>query len=121
MDKPVSHEDPIFKSVFGADWDKLLGVMQRHYANRPYHDDMVMVEGSMTVEASMIGKLLGPLFRLAGALVPYEGRHIPVTVLFVSDKNSEAFHFDRIFHFPAVSPTASGRQWFQPVKAGSSN
>ncbi len=103
-DKTAGTEDPIFKSVFGGDWDKLPPVMRRHYANRPYHDDVVIVEGSMNVESSLAGRLFSPLFRLAGTLVPYEGRHIPATVLFVSDTRSNAFRFDRIFHFPGREP-----------------
>lgn len=96
--------DPIFKSVFGKDWDHLPPVMKKHYANRPYHNDKVTVEGVMKVETSILGRIISPLFRLAGTLVPYEGDNIPATVVFISTSNSDEFQFDRTFYFPGRKP-----------------
>jgi hypothetical protein len=91
--------EPIFKSIFGQDWDTLPPVMRKHYANRPYHDDRVTLEGSMKIESSVLGRLLTPFFRLAGTLVPYEGENIPTTVHLISTATSGVFQFDRCFHF----------------------
>lgn len=38
--------------------------------------------------------------KATGMLLPYSGDNIPVTVTFRSGKDSTAFHFDRVFHFP---------------------
>ena len=95
---------PIFQSIFGETWAALPAVMHKHYANRPECNDVVTVEGVMRVEVSLFAKLLTPLFHLAGALVPYQGENIPVTVHFRSERGSAAYCFDRIFHFPGRAP-----------------
>ncbi len=97
-------DDPVFKPVFGADWDKLPPLMRRRFASRPYREDRVTVEGLLDVSSSPLGRMLKPLFRLTGTLVPYEGRRIPVTVHFVTNAASNAFGFDRTFHFPGRKP-----------------
>lgn len=99
-------EKPLFASVFGADWDGLPRVLQRHYANRAFRDDVVTVEGTLTVEFSPLGRALKPLMRWTKALVPYEGRDVPVKVAFVTDANSNAFRFERAFRFPSRPPYA---------------
>lgn len=95
---------PIFQSVFGAQWDDLPPVMKKHYANRPYSDDKTTVEGVMKVESSTLGRLLTPLFLLAGTLVPYEGENVPATVHFTSEPKSDVFRFDRTLRFPGRKP-----------------
>jgi predicted DCC family thiol-disulfide oxidoreductase YuxK len=97
-------DDPIFKFVFGADWERLPRVMHRHYANRAYRDDVVTVTGTLNVYSSFLGRLLKPGFRWANALVPYEGADIPVTVEFHTCTQSNAFRFERTFHFPGRAP-----------------
>lgn len=95
---------PIFQFIFGEQWQNLPPVMHKHYANRAGTSDAVTVEGFMKIEVSTFAKLLTPLFRLSGALVPYSGENIPVTVNFRSEKNSSAYCFNRIFNFPNKPP-----------------
>lgn len=95
---------PVFKPVFGASWSDLPPVMRRHYANRAYKDDVATVEGTLDVQSSVIGRLLKPIFLLTGVLVPYEGKNVPVTVNFISESRSNAFRFERTFHFPGKRP-----------------
>lgn len=97
-------DEPIFQSIFGKQWQNLPLVIQKHYANRPYTSDLVRVEGVMKVEVSFFAKLISPVMRLAGALVPYEGENIPVTVNFRSAPNSNSYELDRIFYFPDRKP-----------------
>jgi predicted DCC family thiol-disulfide oxidoreductase YuxK len=104
LDNLCDRESPLFKPVFGDDWDRLPPVMHRHYANRPFHDDVVTVEGRLDVESSFVGRLLRPAFRWAKALVPHEGKGVPVTVHFVTDARSNAFRLERTFHFPGRAP-----------------
>jgi uncharacterized protein DUF4166 len=100
----MTNAAPIFQSIFGETWPVLPAVMHKHYANRPESSDVVTVEGVMRVEISLFARLLTPLFRLAGALVPHQGENIPVIVHFRSERNSAAYCFDRIFNFPDRSP-----------------
>lgn len=100
----MSERAPIFQGIFGAAWGRLPPVFRHHYANRPFSRDMVVVEGLMDVEMSWLMRLLSPLLRLSGALVPIAGRDIPVTVTFRSDLTSAAFIFDRQFRFPGRAP-----------------
>ena len=96
--------DPIFKSIFGADWDALPPVMQKHYAIRPYTDDKVTVEGEMDVMCAGPVRLLAALFWLARNVPPVNETSVPVSVHFQSDKDRPHFHFHRIFHFKNRKP-----------------
>lgn len=100
----MTTQDPIFKSVFAAQWETLPAVMHKHYANRPFSHDVGTVEGKMDVEFGWLVKLLSPMLRLVGALVPYQGKDIPVTVSFRSEPDSNRFCLDRTFHLPHKSP-----------------
>ena len=104
MTPSFKHGDPVFKSVFGADWDRLPPVMLRHYANRAFCNDLARAEGVLKVESSWLGRLLKPFLWLTGILVPYEGDNIPVTVDFVTKDSENSFAFDRVFHFPGRPP-----------------
>ncbi len=100
----MSGRASIFRNIFGASWDQLPPVFREHYANRPFSRDVVVVEGVMDVELSGMARLFAPLLRISGALVPIEGREIPVTVTFRSEPDSAAFIFDREFRFPGREP-----------------
>ena len=78
--------------------------MHKHYANRPYSNDLVTVEGTLDVTCGRIFRLLSPLFHLLSGIPPYTGRDAPVTVNFRSTGNSEEFHFDRTFYFAGKKP-----------------
>lgn len=92
-------KQPIFQSIFGESWQALPKVMQRHYANRPFSQDLVTVEGTMEVTLSALAKLGAPLLRLTKTLVPKAGKNIAVTVSFRSEPHSKMFCFDREFRF----------------------
>ncbi|MEO6608979.1 MAG: DUF4166 domain-containing protein [Aestuariivirga sp.] len=100
----MKNSNPIFQSIFGMEWSSLPSVMHKHYANRAYSCDVVTVEGIMKVKISTFARLLSPILRLTGALVPYDGDNVPVTVHFRSEPDSAAYCFDRIFHFPNREP-----------------
>lgn len=91
---------PIFYSVFGKNWSQLPPVMHKHYANRPYCDDVVSTSGKMDITFGWYIKILKPFLKIIGALVLSEGKNIPVTVDFLSESNSNAFCLDRQFYFP---------------------
>lgn len=60
--------------------------------------------GSLNIHLSPIARLLKPVFRCTGTLVPYEGKDVPVTVDFVTETGSAAFRFERRFEFPGRAP-----------------
>ncbi len=96
--------EPIFKAIFAEQWKNLPPVMHKHYANRPFSQDVVTVKGVMKIEVSWLARLLSPLMRIAGALVPFAGENIPVTVHFRSEPNTNTYTLDRIFYFADKPP-----------------
>ncbi|VVC76605.1 hypothetical protein AQUSIP_19280 [Aquicella siphonis] len=100
----MNQDEPIFKPVFAKAWEQLPPVMRKHYANRPFSQDVVTAQGKMEVGSTGLFRLLSPVFRALNMLVPYSGSDIPVTVRYLSDEHSRAFYLDRIFYFPGKTP-----------------
>ncbi len=100
----MTQHSPLFQSVFGEAWEHLPPVMRKHYDVRPGSNDMVVVEGALDVERSRLARLLSPVLRLYGALMPYSGKQVPVTVRFTSPPGTRHFVFDRVLRFPGHSP-----------------
>ena len=94
--------DPVFKSIFGADWDRLPPVMRKHYANRSFSHDRVTVAGTLNIRLSRFYKLLSPLLKLTRTLVPVDGNDVPTIVNFLSGPDSSAFCFDRHVSLPGA-------------------
>ena len=95
-------QGPTFKAVFGSAWDILPVVMKKHYANRPYGDDEVIVEGILDVMCKQPLKFMAPLMKLMGQIPTHTERGVPVTVKFQSDRDTKAFHFNRTFYFKSM-------------------
>jgi predicted DCC family thiol-disulfide oxidoreductase YuxK len=95
---------PIFQPVFGANWSRLPPALKARYANRPYSNDLGTVEGHLDISVSPMMRILAPLLKWTGMLVPYHGKQVPVVVNFASYPHSEACHFHRTFHFPGRAP-----------------
>lgn len=93
--------EPIFQPIFGESWHELPLVMLKHYANHPYSDDVVTVEGTMDVTCKWYVK---PFFKLMGMLPPHNAKNVSVTVHFSSQPDSNAFCFNRIFYFNKQKP-----------------
>lgn len=98
--------EPIFKHVFGEAWAHLPLVFRKHYANRPYTMDRATVEGELDVMCVGPLKWLAPFFWLMRTVPPHNEKAVPVTVHFDSSKNTQAFAFNRIFHFKQRKPYA---------------
>lgn len=95
---------PTFKTIFGDDWDKLPPVMHKHYANRPYSDDISVCEGTLDVMCKGPIKWMAPLMMILGQVPAHNENNVPVTVRFQSDTYSRAFHFKRTFQFKKRKP-----------------
>lgn len=96
--------EPIFKDVFGPAWDSLPPVIKKHYANRPYSDDVVVVEGALDVFCGGPIKAFWRLFVAMGSIPPFSEKNVAVTVTFRSDRKTRRFHFHRVFHFKDRKP-----------------
>jgi len=90
---------PTFRPIFGDTWGDLPPVMHKHYANRPFTGDEVIVEGLMEVKIHWLVKLFAPLFAISKTLVPKAGKNVKVSVKFKSRQDSNLFCFDREFSF----------------------
>jgi hypothetical protein len=96
---------PIFQSVLGPDWPTLGTIVRRHYTLRPFSRDRATVRGEMDeVWHSGPATLLLPLARIAGALVPYRGRRVPIEVHYAARETDGTLHWDRVFHFAGRRP-----------------
>ena len=102
LEKPA--QKPLFEKIYGNQSQSLPTVLKNRYANRPYSNDIVLLKGEMNIQISTFFKFLSPLMRLAGALVPFPGNHIPVTVELVSDEKSDKILMHRIFYYPNKKP-----------------
>jgi predicted DCC family thiol-disulfide oxidoreductase YuxK len=96
--------EPIFKSIFGDQWDDLPPVMKKHYTNRPYTQDTTTVRGVLDVMCKPPLLYLSPLMKLLGQIPIRNEANVPVTVHFQSDVNSRSFYFNRIFNFANSKP-----------------
>jgi len=100
----VKGRSPIFKSIFAKQWNQLPVVMHKHYANRPYSNDLTIVEGQLDVMCSGPIKLFSPLFWLLGGIPPKNESNVAVTVQFESYIDTKEFRFNRIFYFKERKP-----------------
>lgn len=107
--------EPIFQSIFGKSWDDLPPAFKKHYANRPYSNDVVTLDGIMDIKLSKLTRMMKPLFRLFGTLVPYEGENIPTVVHSKSEPDSDNYILERIFNFPGQKPYIF-RSAFVPIE-----
>ena len=96
--------EPTFKNIFGESWQHLPAVMHKHYANRPYTDDVTVAEGIMNFHCSGPIKFFSPLLKILGSIPPYNESNVPVTVHFNSNRHANTFGFTRTFHFKNQQP-----------------
>tara|TARA_R110002110_G_scaffold415800_1_gene656288 strand:+ start:44746 stop:45738 length:993 start_codon:yes stop_codon:yes gene_type:complete len=97
-------EQPLFRRVFRAQWDSMPVIFHKRYANRSYHTESVILNGTMNIYLSKYYKLISPFLRFSGALVPFAGTNIPVTITLSSTEDSESVMMDRVFHYPEGKP-----------------
>ncbi|WP_395374235.1 DUF4166 domain-containing protein [Marinicella sp. W31] len=106
-------EEPIFKPVFGDDWEKLPPVLQQHYSIRPYTDDVVIVKGHLDIRCAWLMRIMTPLFWLIGSVPVKNAKGISVTARFEADADTQAFHFKRKFFFKPDKPYRFESQLFK--------
>jgi len=92
-------EEPIFQSVFGESWARIAPVIRKRYANRPYTDDKIVVEGALDITCAGSIRFLAPLFWVLRTVPPINEKRVPVSVEFDSDRYNKELHFNRVFQF----------------------
>ncbi len=97
----MENTEPIFKAVFGEQWESLPPVLQNHYSIAPYSEEQALAEGALDVWCHWLVK---PFFWILRSIPPYSEKHVHVTVRFASEPHSAAFCFNRVFHFTDRKP-----------------
>jgi len=96
--------EPLFKNIFGKDWKNIPAVMHKHYANRPYTNDVTRAMGKLDIACAGPIKYLSWLFWRMHSIPPCNENNVPVEVIYSSEPNSKFFCIDRIFHFGGAKP-----------------
>lgn len=105
----------VFQTVLGDDWNNLGEIIQKHYSLRPKSNDYICVSGEMIeIKHSLVAKLLIPFGMIFGAIVPFQGRNIPIDVHYNSSPNNSNIYWDRDFKFKRGS--FHFKSYMEPVK-----
>jgi Domain of unknown function (DUF4166) len=101
----MNKNDPVLKQALGSSWSSLARVIQTHYGLSPFTDEQIHLRGIMDrVSYSSVAVLLMPFAVVAGALVPYRGRNVPVDATNESLPDRPEYFWMRTFHFPGKKP-----------------
>lgn len=91
---------PTFQPVLGDAWQQMPPVFHRHYANRPFSNDVTVVEGVMDIACHGPMRWLAPVMNWMGQIPAMNESGVAVRVEYRSDPATRAFHFRRIFSLP---------------------
>lgn len=83
----------MFKNILSDQWTSLSPVLQKHYGLND--GEKIKMQGELSVRHGRFIKLLMPLIRLTGALVPVEGDKFIVTV--ENKRIGNTFYWHRSF------------------------
>ncbi|GAB6042970.1 DUF4166 domain-containing protein [Endothiovibrio diazotrophicus] len=98
--------EAVIQRALGAGWERLAPVVRRHYDLRVDGERAASIRGVMAEVHHNRAALPFLWFgRLFGALVPYRGRQVPVTVRnWVEEGSPEVMRWHRVFRFPGREP-----------------
>ena len=101
----LNTHEPLLKQVLKTDWDSLAPILQTHYSLAPFTDRQLLVTGRMaSVTHSARATIIIPFTTIAGALIPYQGKDIPVDVVHATQADRPDVFWRRTFHFPGKKP-----------------
>jgi len=96
---------PIFKQALQTQWDALAPIIQARYGLFPFAENSLQIQGSMeNVSHSVYAKFLLPFMALVGAMVPYQGTNIPVSLTNSTHSGEPGMYWQRTFFFPNRKP-----------------
>lgn len=94
---------PLFQQILGdAAWGRLAPAVRRHYLIPGSREETLVLQGVMSeIFHSPVIKPLLLLAQAMDALVPYQGREVPVEVANYADPECpQTLYWHRTFHFP---------------------
>ena len=93
--------EPVMKAALGEDWFRLDEAVRRHYDLTPGQESEMNMNGTMQeVDHSRIAKLYLIPGRVFGALIPYRGENVAVSVRnWTTTANRRAMFWHRVFDF----------------------
>lgn len=98
--------EPVIKQALATKWDQLADIVKKHYDLPPGTASHITIKGTMKeIYRSTIALPFLIPGRAIGALVPYSGTNIAVTVRnWTTPDNSQAMFWHRTFNFPNKPP-----------------
>lgn len=96
-------EGALFRQQLGDAWASVPSNIRTRFDQDPPVGTTIRYEGKMQISANLAGKLLGWLMKGTGALMPYEGKDIPVHIEVWTDSEM-AIHKRRTYYFPQITP-----------------
>lgn len=95
-------QEPIVKSALGDQWQQLPEILQDNFNLQPGRDGFIRLSGTMyEIWHSRIASVFVCLGRLVGALVPYQGRNIPIEIeMRTYADDPQYMHWRRVHQFP---------------------
>lgn len=98
-------EGQLFRAKLGAEWSRLAAHIQARFDHDPAPGETIRYEGVMTeVRCSPLGKLLAWLAWPTGALMPYEGTNVPVSIEVWTEQGHPDVFKRRVYHLPGRKP-----------------
>lgn len=96
---------PVICQALGSDWEKLHPAVRRHYNISADGTSRLQLVGTMyEVDHATAIKPFVWAAQLFGALLPYRGKNVPVTVENSALEGRNTLFWLRCFHFPGQEP-----------------
>lgn len=94
-------EGQLFRDELDAEWQKLSINIRQRFDHDPLPGTPMFYQGTMSrIECSRVGKWLAWCVQFTGALMPQEGRDIPVNIAVWTETDSTAVFKQRSYQFP---------------------
>jgi hypothetical protein len=98
-------EGALFKEQLGETWMVVPSNVRERFDHDPVPGSIVSYEGVMTrVTCTPLGKALGWLMQRTGALMPHEGKDVPVQIEVWTDARTQAVYKRRTYLFANRAP-----------------
>jgi predicted DCC family thiol-disulfide oxidoreductase YuxK len=88
-----------YDSIFAYQKETVAQVFQKRYRNHYFSSDKTIMHGKLDINFTRAFRILLPLYKLTGTLVPYEGADVPTDVSLSSATNSRIITMLREFKF----------------------
>lgn len=98
-------EGQLFRSQLGADWASLSPNIQARFEHDPPLGTVVRYRGIMEeIRCTWLGKIFARFVQHTGALMPYEGKEVPVDIEVWTQQNEPDVFKKRTYYLPNRKP-----------------